>query len=209
MKKYYAGIGSRETPGPAYKKMSEIAKLLEAHNFILRSGGARGADTAFEESVSDKKNMHIYLPKPMFNGHSLYDEGCIYIDEDKDIEDYRNAFESLQFHPTGFNMKLHVRNMMIRNYFQINGRISEELSSFVICWTPDAANGSSIRTSYSSGGTGQAIRLAVNNDIPVYNLKDDIYSDMSSDEIVKLILENLENNINPNIVKVISTASLF
>jgi hypothetical protein len=37
---------------------------------------------------------------------------------------------------------------------------------FVLCWTPDGAETS---TSYSTGGTGQAIRLAIANSIPVFN----------------------------------------
>jgi predicted Rossmann fold nucleotide-binding protein DprA/Smf involved in DNA uptake len=47
--KYYAGIGSRETPKEICNKMTEIASLLEKQDFVLRSGGANGADSAFEK----------------------------------------------------------------------------------------------------------------------------------------------------------------
>jgi predicted Rossmann fold nucleotide-binding protein DprA/Smf involved in DNA uptake len=43
----YAGIGSRETPKEVLKSMTNYAKELSATGWVLRSGGADGADTAF------------------------------------------------------------------------------------------------------------------------------------------------------------------
>ena len=65
--KYYAGIGSRETPKEICNKMTEIASLLEKQDFVLRSGGAQGADHAFEIGISDQLMMDIYLPKKIKN----------------------------------------------------------------------------------------------------------------------------------------------
>jgi predicted Rossmann fold nucleotide-binding protein DprA/Smf involved in DNA uptake len=45
---YYAGVGSRETPAHVCKQMTELAKRLESFGLTLRSGGAKGADKAFE-----------------------------------------------------------------------------------------------------------------------------------------------------------------
>jgi hypothetical protein len=50
--------------------------------------------------------------------------------------------------------------MMIRNTYQIWGSDLRTKSSFVVCWTP---NGHLI------GETAQAIRLANNINIPIYN----------------------------------------
>ena len=44
----WAGIGSRETPLPLLTKMTEIAELLSEAGYTLHSGGAIGADMAFE-----------------------------------------------------------------------------------------------------------------------------------------------------------------
>ena len=82
------------------------------------------------------------------------------------------------------------------------------LSSFIICWTPGAANGYSIPTSYNDGGTAQCIRIAAKNNIPVYNLKDPRYSSLSAQELVDLILDNIKSNINPDIIKR-TTTNLF
>lgn len=207
---YYAGIGSRETPSDIQNKMTEISAILENLNYILRSGGATGADTAFEIGIVNKKNMNIYLPTFNFNGHTPNNLSHIYIAEDRSNKDYQSAYESLKYHPTGFRMRLKVRNMMIRNYFQAFGHNSLPKSKFIICWTPDAANGSTIKTTYDTGGSGQAIRLAAAHNIPVYNLKDKRYEGLNAQEIVDIILFNLENNINPNVIKsVTTTTSLF
>lgn len=201
---YYAGIGSRDTPYETLQIMTESASLLESYGYILRSGGATGADTAFEIGVTDKCKLNIFLPYPGFNGHTVSDSH-IYIDDDSEF--YRDAYESLILHPRGFNMSLSTRNMMIRNYFQAHG-INKILSSFIICWTPGAANGYSIPTSYNDGGTAQCIRIAAKNNIPVYNLKDPRYSSLSAQELVDLILDNIKSNINPDIIKR-TTTNLF
>ena len=49
--KYYTGIGSRETPKDIMQLMSKLAYKLASEGYILRSGAAQGADTAFEEWV--------------------------------------------------------------------------------------------------------------------------------------------------------------
>lgn len=207
MVKYYAGIGSRETPPDIFKLMTEIASILEVNNFILRSGAATGADTAFESGISDFKNMNLFLPKPVFNDHNWYDKGCIYINDTH--PNYQAAYDSIIIHPAGFKLSLGPRNMMIRNYFQVIGINNEPISSFVICWTPDGADGTTLLTSRETGGTGQCIRLAAVHNIPVYNLKDKRYEGLNAQEIINLILYNLENNINPNTLLKQQTTSLF
>lgn len=44
MEKYYAGIGSRSTPKDILKLFESLGRYLATCNFILRSGGADGAD---------------------------------------------------------------------------------------------------------------------------------------------------------------------
>ena len=45
---YYAGIGSRNTPKEVLDVFESIGKYLALQGFVLRSGGADGADRAFE-----------------------------------------------------------------------------------------------------------------------------------------------------------------
>ena len=63
--KYFAGIGSRETPNGVKPMIEEVCSMLYKNNFVLRSGGAPGADLMFESSFEGEKE--IYLPWKGFN----------------------------------------------------------------------------------------------------------------------------------------------
>ena len=49
--RYYAGVGSRETPLREQARMEKISKLLGELGYYLRSGGAEGAGQAFERGA--------------------------------------------------------------------------------------------------------------------------------------------------------------
>jgi hypothetical protein len=49
----YAGIGSRETPQATLDLMNLIGFTLAQKGHSLRSGGAKGADSAFEAGASN------------------------------------------------------------------------------------------------------------------------------------------------------------
>lgn len=49
MMKIYAGIGSRKTPKKILEQMRNISSFLAKEGYTLRSGGADGADSAFED----------------------------------------------------------------------------------------------------------------------------------------------------------------
>lgn len=193
---FYAGIGSRDTPPEVMAKMKKIATILERLGFILRSGGAVGADAAFESGVLNKNNMNIYLPFTSFNERRHNGINYIYVEDFS--KDYDEAHKSLIHHPIGFKLKGSARKMMIRNYFQVCGLLGQSNSKFIICWTKGGANGISVKTTWDDGGTAQAIRIASSINIPVYNLKDSRYSCLSEMELIKIILSNLKNGILPD-----------
>ena len=61
---YYAGVGSRETPLDVLKTMWKIGNYLATKGYTLRSGGAKGADTAFEngcDSVIGSKEISMLI----------------------------------------------------------------------------------------------------------------------------------------------------
>lgn len=152
MTHYYAGIGSRNTPIDLQLKMKTIASQLALKQWILRSGGAQGADSAFEsgcDSVSGEKQ--IFIPWNGFNGRYA---GGSYI-----VPPVRQDLVEL-YHPHPY-MSAGALKLQSRNSYQVLGHDLCSYSSFVICWTPDGKD---------SGGTGQAIRIARDYDIRVYNL---------------------------------------
>ena len=154
--KAYAGIGSRETPDNALRTMGIMAGELERFGFTLRSGGAGGADLAFENGVTDTKNMEIYLPWPYFNGHS--ELGVVWPDPDRVAE---ARLISAKFHPIWDRLKPSVQHLHTRNVFQVLGRDLNDPVKFVICWTEGGKHG---------GGTGQAIRIAQAYSVPIFDL---------------------------------------
>jgi len=144
--KLYAGIGSRETPTNIIGLMSDIAHHMSAE-WILRSGAALGADTAFELGAA---NTQIWLPWLGYNGHSS-----------RNIVTAAAIRLAQQFHPNWKAcsqgvQKMHGRNMHILLGPNLNSPVER-----VICWTKDGG---------PTGGTGQAIRAAMHYGIPVHNL---------------------------------------
>jgi hypothetical protein len=148
MKKFYSGIGSRETPDTVCNFMTVIASELEERDYILRSGGADGADSAFERGV--KLHKEIWIPWLGFNNNKsplLPISAAAY-----DI--------AATVHPVWSRLKPAVKSLHARNCHQILGADLNTKSSFVLCWT----EGAEIK-----GGTATAIKLALYNSIPVLN----------------------------------------
>lgn len=139
MTKFYAGIGSRETPERVLNQMNAIAIMLQQDGWTLRSGGAVGADTAFERGAGVRKE--------------------IFYARDADAA-AMNLAE--QYHPAWHRCSSYAQKLLARNGFQILGHDLKTPSRFVVCWTKDGG---------PSGGTGQAIRVAMAHDIPVFNLQ--------------------------------------
>ncbi len=127
----YAGIGSRETPYLVMRLMTEMASSMEKTGWLLRTGGARGADMAFMDGVKNKDHKDVFYAsdatEKAIHHASLYHRNW-------------NACSD-------YAKKLHGRNSMIILGPHLNSPVD-----IVFCWTP---NGS------GSGGTGQAKRVAV------------------------------------------------
>jgi len=109
---YYTGIGSRETPRDIQKLFAKVATYLSEMQFILRSGGAQGADKAFEigcNIVTGQKE--IYLPWKGFGGS----DSNLIVKDDK-------AFDIAEkFHPYWHNLSQGARKLQARNSHQVLG----------------------------------------------------------------------------------------
>ncbi len=171
--KYYAGIGSRETPEEFMEIMKKIATKLEAAGWVLNSGAAKGSDEAFESGVKNAKNKQIFLPWKYFNKNtsSLYD-----------LENFIDAENiAREYHPYYDNIKKQgAKKLMTRNSYQVLGRDLKTPVKFVICYTDDGCESHETRNQ-NTGGTGQAISIATANNIPVFNL--------SNEEILNKLLK--------------------
>lgn len=70
MKKMYAGVGSRKAPQEVLGLMERIARRLAVLGWMLRTGGAEGADQAFERGArAGGGTAEVFLPWPGYNGY--------------------------------------------------------------------------------------------------------------------------------------------
>lgn len=140
--KHYAGIGSRETPPDILNIMVKIGKRLAKEGYTLRSGGAVGADKAFEQGcdlVGGQKEIFY---------------------ADQNIPIWADLFTN-HFHPAPDRLGEYPRKLMSRNAMQILGGDGDTPVQFVVCWTKGGK---------LVGGTAQAIRIADWVNVPVFNL---------------------------------------
>lgn len=159
MQKYYAGIGSRSTPATVLRLMQKLAGQLETENWVLRSGGADGADTAFESGVKDSNNKQIFLPCKFFNSRCDKDRGMV---DCSKLPSWLDLLDTVdRFHPASDRLTDFARSLMARNAAQVLGPDLNSPSAFILAFTPDGR---------VTGGTGQALRIAQAYNIPVLNL---------------------------------------
>lgn len=182
MQKFYAGIGSRDTPEHIQDKMRTIAEILERKKYTLRSGGAIGADLAFESGVNRNKEIFYTESYRINDGYFIEYEDADLKFADKILKEYHPSYKN-----GGSGVKSKgKRQLLSRNTFQIFGVGDTVNSEFVICYTPD---GTESVTSWDTGGTGQAIRIAYDYEIPIYNLKN--YIGVTAEEMVEFIMNDM------------------
>jgi len=174
----YTGIGSRKTPDDILHNMCVIAIFLSRIGLTLRSGAAPGADAAFEKGcLLAEGEKEIYLPWKNFQKHTseLYNvcDGAMEI--------------AAEFHHAWQYLKRPVKLLMARNVYQVLGINLDQPSDFVLCWTPDGCISREERTK-TTGGTGQAIAIASEHNIPVFNLQ----REHAYDDFKEFIAEKVE-----------------
>jgi len=159
--RFYTGVGSRDTPEEVLSVMRTLAKCLARAGYTLRSGGAEGADAAFESGAQEvpQAKMQIYLPWRGFNGNG----SPLYTVD-------RNAMAiARSLHPAWHRLTPAAQKLHARNCYQVLGLSLDTASRFLICWTPDGCESSRTR-SVRTGGTATAIALAERHGVPVFNL---------------------------------------
>ncbi len=153
MHKFYAGIGSRETPPTLIPIIDDIVIVLNKLNYTLRSGGAIGADSFFENKAKLKE---IYLPQDNYN----FNNSTLHKELSNEIIEQSYDIAS-KFHPNQNYLKPPVKKLISRNTFQVLGKDLQTPSEFIICFTVDGK---------FTGGTSQSLRIAKYYNIPIYNL---------------------------------------
>lgn len=190
--KFYAGIGSRDTPPQILAHMTAIAHTLRGAgtrleadprlddeimvrvigpSIWLRTGGAKGADAAFERGAGVW--AHIYLP---WNGFITPEppgeEPVTYTPIIHDEPSPEALAMAAEFHPAWGHCTDGARLLLARNCHIILGDDLKTPVWRVICWTPEASlNGANDKGYPLSGGTNHALRIAAAHKITVTNLR--------------------------------------
>ncbi|MEK2647475.1 hypothetical protein [Bdellovibrio sp. BCCA] len=127
----YAGIGSRNISKRAEEAIEALSRFLSYEGFVVRSGGARGSDSAFESG--SRGEADIYRP-----------EGAT-----EESIDYAGRFADNFSHFKEYTKRLFGRNAQIILGADLKSRVD-----FVICYTetPDAGGTShGIRIAKANG----------------------------------------------------------
>lgn len=128
--------------------MYNLGVSLARRGVLLRTGGARGADTSFLA-------------------------GCRYLGGPEEVYLAKHATPEAMhlaslFHPNWKGLSPYVKQLMGRNVLVALGPDFISPVDFLVCWT---------REGRTVGGTGHTIKVAKAASIPVYNLavSDDIH----------------------------------
>jgi len=151
------GIGSRETPQHICDLFVELGAEAKEREWWIRSGHAEGADYAFEMGAEER--CIVYLPWRGFN-------------KDRPVVGIPRSQEALsddvlsivyKHEPYAEKLSDGVKRIKSRNVFQILGEDLKSPSDLVVCWTPYGE---------VTGGTGLAIKIAQQFNVPVINVGD-------------------------------------
>lgn len=173
--KWYTGVGSRETPDNILKLMEDVGFALASQGWTLRSGGALGADQAFERGMFRCVGLdgpygwtpaEIYLPWSGYEDHYKDTHGGLNILPSAIHFATESIAEgmAMSVHPAWEACKQGARKMHTRNVFQVLGATLDKPSKMLIAWTRFDKQGN------PKGGTATAIKLAIENGVPVFNL---------------------------------------
>lgn len=149
------GVGSRETPEEICELFVELGAEAKRRGWWIRSGHAQGADYAFERGAED--HCIVYMPWDTFNkeypilGRARTSP---LRDEVLDIV-YRHD------HYAHDGISQGVKRIKSRNVYQVLGEDLATPSDLLICWTDEGK---------VIGGTGLAIRIAREHEIPIINV---------------------------------------
>lgn len=166
MKKYYAGVGSRETPDDVLLLMIRLGRTLADMGYTLSSGDAIGADRAFWYGATlsprhAEVGCRIYLHKDGYQGRFNQPKlGFLVATQFKETWDKaqqiaftaRGGFYGLG--PGG--IALHTRNV-----FQIYGHTLRAKVQSIYFWAEPKG-----KTEKVGGGTNTALQLAIKAGLP-------------------------------------------
>lgn len=161
--KYYTGVGSRESPQEVLELMEDFAMKMAKEGYVLRSGGADGADWAFETGCRLKDGAkEIYLPWDGFSKMEHNPKRGYYAPKEDEV--YTRAEEiASKIHPAWDRLTQGAKRLHTRNVYQVLGQELNDPSKFLLCYAKPSGNS-------ISGGTRTAWEVAKMFGVPCFNM---------------------------------------
>ena len=171
----YAGVGSRRTPPDVLAAMADIAQTLGDAGTALSTGGAYGADKAFETgALRTDAPITVHTPWPGYNGYrpGRDPESDIDVVHPKPADRIRGtAYADIahEHHPQWSRCSRGVRALFVRNVSILAGALDDDGATLpvraVVAYTPNG-----LALGREAGGTGHTLRAAAALGIPFVNL---------------------------------------
>jgi hypothetical protein len=161
----YAGIGSREISDDERTEIIRVASALGSDGWVCYSGNTAGADVAFQ--LGSAGRCVIFLPWLGFN-FSVYNAAHHSLALFVAGQSKRGLRAISQYHPAPHVLTASARMLMARNYHQVMGYETTPQSwprvEFILCCA-------TVVDDQVQGGTGQACRIAIDQKIPIINIR--------------------------------------
>lgn len=175
--RYWTGVGSRKTPADILEIMTRIGRKLTDIGWVLRSGDAPGADSAFYAGCLLSEQFENFKPVVYLAGSPIrgrYHNPRMGFYDATRYETWGDArVIALRLRGSwdgigGEEISEWAKGMHTRNVMQVLGDSLIEPSRFLICWAPPVG-----KRGYVKGGTATAVKLALEAGIDVINLATD------------------------------------
>ena len=171
----YAGGGSRQTPSEVLEAMADIAQTLGDAGTALSTGGAHGADKAFETgALRTDAPITVHTPWPGYNGYRPgrdpeTDIDVVHPKPASTIQGHAYIDLAREHHPYWSRCSRGARALFLRNVSILAGALDDDGETLpvraVIAYTPNG-----LPTGREAGGTGHTLRTAAALGIPCMNL---------------------------------------
>lgn len=171
----YAGIGSRRTPDAVLAAMADLAETLGHSGCVLSTGGADGADRAFETgALRTDAPVTVHAPWSGYNGYRPGREPQSDIDVripgPADTVQGRAYLDlARRHHPAWERCGRGARALFVRNVAILAGTLGGDGGALpvlaVIAYTPNG-----LPTGRDAGGTGHTLRVAGELGVPTVNV---------------------------------------
>ena len=171
----YAGIGSRRTPATVLAAMADLAETLGRAGCVLSTGGADGADRAFETgALRTDAPVTVHAPWSGYNGYRPGREPES--DIDVRVPDANDAVQGRTYldiarrhHPAWERCGRGARALFVRNVAILAGALGGDGDALpvlaVVAYTPNG-----LAEGRDAGGTGHGLRVAAELGIPAVNV---------------------------------------